>query len=86
MRVRPVVSAWLVLILLTGVAGASADLIGHARLGVLPLLVVAAATLAKTRLILTRYLKLGALPGFLAGFTAAAAFIIAIVTAGLLTG
>lgn len=83
MRAKPLLLAWLVLVALTGVAGFSADLIGRNAFGALPVLAVSAVTLAKVRLILLRYLKLGAQPALLTGFIMAAAVIVAIVTAGL---
>lgn len=83
MCTKPLVLAWLLLVVLTAVAGTSADLIGRAGLGYAPLFVVAAVTLAKVRLILSRYLQLGSQPGLLAGFSMATAFIVVAVTVSL---
>ncbi len=86
MHIRPLIAAWLALVALMAIAGLGADLIGHPRLGAAPLLAVAAASIAKARLILSRYLRLGALPGLLAGFTAASGAVIVAVAASLLLG
>lgn len=84
MSVKPLVLAWLLLVALTGIAGASAHLIGRSGLGHAPLLVLAAATLVKVRIILSRYLDLKPQPALLNGFGTAAAVIIVTVTASLL--
>ena len=58
---------------LTVLTGLAAGVSGPSRPGHPALLVLAAVTVAKARLILSRYLRLSEVPAFLKGFTASVA-------------
>lgn len=80
MTVRRLVLTWGMLMVLTTLAGVAAGVSGKARPGSLALVALAVIIVAKSRLILARYLRLEQAPGVLAGFTAAVATVMAIVT------
>lgn len=80
MAVRRLLVTWALLMALTTLAGVAAGVSGDARPGALALVVLAIVVVAKCRLILARYLRLEQAPSFLAGFTAAVAVVMAIVT------
>lgn len=75
------IAAWSALICLTAVVGFAAGAGETTRPSAMALIFAAAATLAKARIILARYLGLTSAPTVLAGFTAAVAIALAIVTA-----
>lgn len=83
MQIRPLLLAWFALMALTAIAGFAADVGSHARLGALPVVVVAMVAVVKARLILARYLHLAAFPGFLTGFTLAFLLVMVITTGTL---
>lgn len=80
MAVRRLLITWALLMGLTTLAGVAAGVSGDARPGALALAALAVVVVAKCRLILARYLRLEQAPGFLGGFTAAVAMVMAIVT------
>lgn len=83
MHAKPVIVAWLALIVLTTLSGMAADVTGHDHLGNLAIAMIGVATIAKARLILRAYLRLDTLPGMLAGLTVFAGVIVAVVAASL---
>lgn len=86
MKARPLVATWGVLMGLTALAGTVAGVAGDGKPGALALMALAAVIIAKARLILSRYLRLGQAPSALAGFTAAVAAVMVIVTLVFVTG
>ncbi len=80
MTVRPLALTWLTLIALTALSGFAAQVTGEARLGTYGLVALSALVIAKARLILAYYLRLGAAPSFLAGFTVAIAAVMGAAT------
>jgi len=80
MTARRLLVTWGLLMGLTGLAGFCAAVGGTSRPGAVWLFVLAVVTVVKARLILSRYLRLEAAPSYRAGFTAAVASVIAIVT------
>lgn len=84
MRYGPLFGAWLALVGLTMACGAAADVAGRTHLNGLVLLLIAAATALKARLILRYYLRLDAIPGLLTGLAMSATAILSTVTASLL--
>jgi len=84
MTARSLVVTWIVLMALTALAGIAAQVTGEVRLGTLSLIALPAIVLAKARLVMSGYLRLGLAPDFLNGFTFAIAFVLAIVVATIL--
>lgn len=86
MKARPLLVTWALLMALTALAGVAADVTGRGTPGALALAALAAIIIAKTRLILSRYLRLSQAPAALAGFTAAVAAVMIIVTLVFVSG
>lgn len=73
------VQTWLALMALTVLTGIAAGVSGPVPPGHPALLMLAAVTIAKARLILSRYLRLSDAPAYLRGFTAGVALTVLIV-------
>ncbi len=86
MNARPLVMTWGLLMGLTALAGTAAGVAGDGKPGALALMALAVIIIAKARLILSRYLRLGQAPSALAGFTAVVAAVMVIVTLVFVTG
>lgn len=86
MNARRLVITWGALMLLTALAGFAAGVTGEAKPGALALAALALIIVAKARLILSRYLSLAQAPSILAGFTAAVAAVMIIVTLVFVSG
>lgn len=80
MAFRPLVLTWAVLMALTAFAGLAAGVTAREPPGAAGLTLLAVVTALKARLILSRYLRLGEAPAFLAAMTAAVVVVLAIVT------
>lgn len=77
---RRLTITWAMLMGLTAFAGIAAGVSGSERPTALALLALAAIIVAKCRLILANYLRLAQAPAILAGFTAAVAIVMTVVT------
>jgi hypothetical protein len=86
MPTRRLIATWLVLLALIALAGLFARVDTLARPGALGLAALAVVTVAKARLVLSRYLRLEVAPDFLFGFTAALAAIVGLVTLSVASG
>ncbi len=86
MNARRLVATWALLMGLTALAGYAAGVAGDGKPGALALAALAVIIVAKARLILSRYLRLGQAPSALAGFTAAVAAVMIIVTLVFISG
>jgi hypothetical protein len=86
MPTRRLIATWLVLLALIALAGLFARVDTTALPGALGLAALAVVTVAKARLVLSRYLHLEIAPDFLFGFTAAVAAIVGIVTLSVASG
>ena len=81
---RRLVLTWGILMGLTVVTGLASSMLGLHSLGALWLAVLAVVTVAKSRLILARYLRLEQAPSFLGGFTAAVVVVMLLVTVSVM--
>lgn len=77
---RRLLTTWLALMVLMGMAGFIADVSQHGTLSPAALIALAAVTAVKARLVLAQYLQLRSAPAFLNGLTVAAVAVLAIVT------
>jgi len=76
--------AWGALLALTVLTGVSARVTDSGRPGAVGLIILAAVTVAKARLICSRYLRMDRAPGFLTGITAGVVLVLAVLTVAFL--